>query len=112
MILYAFASLCFICHRLYSQNTDLGDIPFPFCKCNDVTSSHKEFLFSIQHWIPECIEIIYIRRSSERNYSFTFLSYDTDLIQNDSYNNSSIVAFVFVAAVRVFSEPLYRNYKE
>jgi hypothetical protein len=28
-----------------------------------------------------------------------FLSYDTDRTENDVYNNSSIVAYVFVAAV-------------
>jgi hypothetical protein len=37
--------------------------------------------------------------SSGKNYSPTFLSYDTDRIENDSQDNFSIVACVLVAAV-------------
>jgi hypothetical protein len=45
---------------------------------------------------------------SVKNQSPIFLLKDTDLIERDASNNS-IVAFIFVAAVTFFIEPLPSN---
>jgi hypothetical protein len=48
-------------------------------------------------------------RSSGKNLSATFLRYDTDRIENNASNISSILACVFLTAVDVFTESLPSN---
>jgi hypothetical protein len=52
----------------------------------------------LSRWILAYIYLLKAR-SSGKNYSSIFPWYDTDLIEKDTSNNSSIVACVFVAAV-------------
>jgi hypothetical protein len=67
-------------------------------------------IFRISQWVScsHWRSIIFLTRSSGKNWSLVLLWYGTDRTEND-VSNSYIVAYVFVAAVTFFTYPLPSN---